>query len=112
MICRPFTAASLLLLATPLFAQTDREGAELAESRLRGCLLAGSSAAPRTGLREAVVSVRTFCAPQIGRVRDDRVGAATRGLSGKAAKDAQARAIHSLNDEIALAIANFTGLKI
>jgi hypothetical protein len=94
--------------ATPAAAADD--AAELAESRLHGCLLAGSSAAPQTGLREAVVSVRSFCAPQIKRVRGYRVKVATSGLSGDPKKAAEDRAIRALNDEIALAIANFTGL--
>lgn len=86
--------------------------AELAEQRLRGCLLAGASAAPSSGLEAAVIAVRSFCAPQIKRVREDRVRSATEGLKGDAAKAAEDRAIRALNDEIALAIANFTGLTL
>ena len=103
--------ATLLVLATasPAVAQ-ETLAPELAESRLRGCLLAGSSAAPQTGLPEAVVSVRAFCGTQIARVRDNRVAAATRGLTGQAEQDAKTAAIAALNDEIARAVANFTGL--
>ncbi|MFN4113301.1 MAG: hypothetical protein ACK4GD_05120 [Sphingomonadaceae bacterium] len=99
-----------LALCTAVPATAADDAAELAESRLRGCLLAGSSAAPQTGLREAVISVRSFCTPQIKRVQGDRVKAATTGLSGEARKAAEHTAIRALNDEIALAIANFTGL--
>jgi hypothetical protein len=91
-------------------AAQDQQQVDLAESRLRGCLLAGSSAAPRTELRAAIVSVRSFCKPQIDRLQGFRVDAATAGLSGDEAKTAKDRAIRALNDEIALAIANFTGL--
>ena len=98
-------------LAWPLAAQEDLPP-DLAEQRLRGCLLAGASAAPRTGLTEAVVAVRSFCTPQIKRVRNHRVAAATGGLKGEARKSAEDRAIRALNDEIALAISNFTGLTL
>lgn len=94
-------------LAAPAAAS---EAGDLAESRLRGCLLAGSSAAPQTSLHEAVVQVRAFCLPQINRVRGIRARAATAGLSGKAVKAAEDTAIRALNDEIARTIANFTGL--
>jgi hypothetical protein len=95
--------------AAPAVAQGDA-GADLAESRLRGCLLAGSSAASPTSLRQAVVSVRTFCKPQIDRVLALRVAAAAAGLTGRAADLAEERARRALNDEIARSIANFTGL--
>ena len=97
------------LLAAPLSAQPAGTDYDLAESRLRGCLLAGASAAP-SELRAAIVSVRSFCTPQISRVQGYRVTAATKGLAGQAAREAEARAVRALNDEIALAIANFTGL--
>jgi hypothetical protein len=45
-------------------------------------------------------------------VREDRVRTATEGLKGDAAKAAEDRAIRALNDEIALSIANFTGLTL
>jgi hypothetical protein len=102
--------ALALALSAAFPAVAADEAADLAESRLRGCLLAGSSAAPQTGLREAIISVRSFCAPQIKRVRADRVKAATAGLSGDSRKAAEERTTLALNDEIARAIANFTGL--
>lgn len=107
---RPLFAGALALaVAAPVTAQ-DNVAPDLAESRLRGCLLAGSSAAPNAGLQQTVVAVRAFCAPQIKRVRQHRVEAATAGLKDAAAKDAEKAAIFALNDEIARAIANFTGL--
>lgn len=105
-------ALGVVVLALSVAPSTTHASpeAELAEQRLRGCLLAGASAAPRSGLEAAVIAVRSFCAPQIKRVREDRVDTATQGLKGDAAKAAEVRAIRTLNDEIALAIANFTGL--
>ncbi|NCP19591.1 MAG: hypothetical protein GW855_10595 [Erythrobacter sp.] len=82
-----------------------------AETRLRGCLQAGAAGAPRTGLRAAVLATRALCAPQIKRVEAQRIAAATQGLTGDEAIDAEKQAVLELNDEIALAIANFTGLR-
>ncbi|MFW2349600.1 hypothetical protein [Qipengyuania sp.] len=106
-----FAPVLALIVAAPVAAEKDISP-ELAESRLNGCLLAGSTAAPRNDLREAVVSVRAFCAPQIKRVRNDRVAAATAGLSGVARKAADDAATRKLNDEIALVIAKYTGLTL
>ena len=106
-----FAPVLALIVAAPVAAEKDISP-ELAESRLNGCLLAGSTAAPRSGLREAVVSVRAFCAPQIKRVRTDRVAAATAGLSGADRKAAEDAATRKLNDEIALVIAKYTGLTL
>lgn len=103
--------ALALILAAPVAAEKDISP-ELAESRLNGCLLAGSTAAPRSDLRAAVVSVRAFCAPQIKRVRTNRVAKATAGLSGVARKAADDAATRKLNDEIALVIAKYTGLTL
>ena len=103
-------AGMAFALTAPLTAQPGSTDETLAESRLRGCLLAGASAAPTSGLTAAVVSVRSFCTPQIDRVRGYRVAAATEGLSGDTAREAEDRAVRALNDEIARAIANFTGL--
>lgn len=103
--------ALVAMLATPAAAQEDLTP-EHAEQRLRGCLLTGASAAPRSDLRSAIIAVRAFCAPQIKRVRHDRVAEATRGIKGDAAKPAEDRAIRRLNSEIALAISNFTGLTL
>ena len=112
---KPGLIAFVATLAAPALAgdagPAGREPAQdLAESRLHGCLLAGSSAAPDTGLREAVISVRAFCGTQLNLVRDMRVRSATAGLHGDDADAAKDRAIRALNDEIAHAIANFTGL--
>ena len=104
---RTLALAAALSAAFPATAAND--AADLAESRLRGCLLAGSSAAPQSGLEAAIISVRSFCAPQIKRVRTDRVKMATAGLSGESRKAAEQRTVLALNDEIARAIANFTG---
>lgn len=95
----------------PSLSAQDALSPQQAETRLRGCLQSGSAGAPRTGLRAAVVATRALCAPQINRVQADRVAVATRGLTDDAAEQARRRAIRQLNDEIALAIANFTGLR-
>ncbi|MEZ5683445.1 hypothetical protein [Novosphingobium sp.] len=107
---RPVTFASaMLVMAAP--AQADQPlGPDLAESRLRGCLLAGSSAVSRPDLQGAVIQVRAFCGAQINRVRDLRVAAAKQGLKDADAREAEDRAIRALNQEIAEAVANFTGL--
>ena len=101
---------AILALATPATAQQALPPQQ-AEARLRGCLQAGAAGAPWTGLREALVAVRTLCTPQIERVRANRVAAATQGLTEEDAARAEKRATRELNDEIALAIANFTGLR-
>ncbi|MFC0589858.1 hypothetical protein ACFFF7_10570 [Novosphingobium aquiterrae] len=105
--------ATPVLAAQPLPAATEQTpSADLVESRLRGCLLAGSSATDQPDLRTAVVQVRSFCGSQIARVRDRRIADATRGLSGAQAEAAANRTILALNDEIARAIASITGLKL
>lgn len=103
-----FTAFAL---AAPAVAD-DALDDELAESRLRGCLLAGSSATGQTQLEAAVIQARAYCGAQINRVRDMRVAAATKGLDGNDAEGAKTRATRELNDEIAQAVANFTGLQL
>ncbi len=99
------------LASSPTLSAQEALSPQQAETRLRGCLQSGSAGAPRTGLRAAVVAVRALCKPQIDRVADDRVASATTGLTDDDAEQAKQRAIRQLNDEIALAIANFTGLK-
>jgi phage-related minor tail protein len=104
-------AAALLALALAAPALADNVPSDLAESRLRGCLLAGASSAdPVAGLEATIIRTRAYCGAQISRVRDQRVAAATAGLTGSDAKAARDRAIRALNDEIAHAIANFSGL--
>ena len=114
-LLKPGLIALVAMLAAPAVADdpdaSGREPAQaLAESRLHGCLLAGSTAAPDTGLRDAIISVRAFCGAQLNRVRDLRVESATAGLRGAQADAARDQAIRGLNDEIARTIANFTGL--
>ncbi len=100
-----------LLMAAPAVAE-EAISQDLAESRLRGCLLAGSSSTGQSQLEAAVIQVRAYCGAQINRVRDMRVAVATKGLKGNAAEDAKTRAIRALNAEIAQAVANFTGLQL
>ena len=98
-----------LTFASPALA--DDVPPDLAESRLRGCLLAGSSGTGQTQLEAAVIQVRAYCGAQIRRVQDQRVKAASQGLSGNEAEAARTRAIRALNIEIAQAVANFSGLQ-
>lgn len=104
------TLAFVAALGACAPAIAANQGAELAESRLRSCLLAGASAAPQTGLEAAIISTRAFCGTQIRRVRENRVKAATAGLSGENREAAEDRTIRALNNEIAVTIANLTGL--
>jgi hypothetical protein len=104
----PFFAAALMV-AAGAFASEDGTGQQ-AEDRLRGCLLAGSSAAPRTSLAAALQSTRAFCRPQINALAQERTTTATAGLDGVAAEDVRKQTLRQLNNEIAYAVANFTGL--
>lgn len=104
--------AYIAVLCSVVPAVAADDAAERPASRLNVCLIAGSSAAPQTDLREAVIFVRSFCAPQIKRVRIERVEVATKGLSGEAKKAAKDRATRVLNNEIAVTIANLTGLTL
>ncbi|HOB13025.1 MAG TPA: hypothetical protein PK680_01270 [Novosphingobium sp.] len=104
----PFACAALAL-AAPALAE-EPSTANHAETRLRGCLQAGSSAVTRKDLQGAVIEVRAYCGAQINRVRKQRVAVATQGLEGEEARIAEDRAVRALNREIAWAVANFTGL--
>ena len=112
---KPAFALSLALAAglvsSPTLSAQETLSPQQAETRLRDCLQSGSAGAPRTGLRAAVVAVRALCKPQIDRVADHRIAEATQGLTGDEAEQARQSAILQLNDEIARAIANFTGLR-
>lgn len=92
-------ALALAGLATPAVAGEFDNAA--AESRLRGCLLASAGSAVSGDLKTKVAEARAFCGAQIGKVRDQR----TAGLIGAA----KAQAIRTLDEEIAVAVANFTG---
>ena len=118
---RLFLGLALLTSAlAPLAAQDDLSSEELLERRLRACLVSGSAGAPRDSLLSAVVAVRSLCYTQIRRVREFRLAAvdASFGLPearlGASRQDeldrARDAATRKLNDEIALAISNFTGL--
>ena len=98
-----------LALAAPASAEDDISP-DLAESRLRGCLLAGASGTGQSQLEAAVIQTRAYCGAQINRVQRQRVAAATAGLKGNEAEAAKTRAIRALNAEIAQAVANFSGL--
>ena len=109
---RRLLTVSLLATALlgPVAHASDTDQPDSAEKRLRGCLAAGASTEPKVSLASAVQHVRALCGPQIGDVSEERVSAATKGLSGDEAEEAKARTIRELNNEIAFAIANFTGL--
>jgi hypothetical protein len=114
--------ALLASVATPLAAQDDPSDGALLERRLRACLVSGSAGAPRDSLLSAVVAVRSLCYTQVRRVREFRLAgidasfglpearlSASRQDELDRARDAATR---QLNDEIALAISNFTGLTL
>jgi len=109
MIRAILVGCAVVALAAPAAAD-EPLGPDLAESRLRGCLLAGSSAVTRKDLEGAVIQVRAYCGAQIKQVREQRVAAATQNLKGDEARDAADRAVRVLNQEIALAVSNFTGI--
>jgi hypothetical protein len=104
--------AAILALGLAAPALADDLPRDLAESRLRGCLLAGASSTGQTQLEAAVIQVRAYCGAQIRRVQEQRVAAAIEGLRGDEAEAARASAVRALNDEIAQAVANFSGLQI
>lgn len=89
---------------------TDAQDHDAVEARLRGCVAAGAASAPKTALANAVQHDRALCGPQITDLAEIRAGVAAAGLSGEAAEEAKARALRELNNEIAFAVANFTGL--
>ena len=111
---------AVLLAATAAVPVAAQDDAATLERRLRACLVSGSAGAPRDSLLNAVVAVRSLCHTQINRVRDLRLETidGSFGLPGArlspAQQDerAQARDLETqrLNDEIARAIATFTGL--
>jgi hypothetical protein len=106
----------LLVLAAPIAARGDLSDRDLLEQRLRACLVSGSAGAPRDSLLSAVVAVRSLCQTQINRLRDFRLHEVDRGFGSPEAgrqdalEQARKAAIFSLNDEVARAISNFTGL--
>ena len=118
----PLGAALLAILAAPLMAQDGLSDGELLERRLRACLVSGSAGAPRDSLISAVVAVRSLCYTQIRRVREFRLAAVDEGFGLPEARLTASRpdeldrardtATRQLNDEIALAISNFTGLTL
>jgi hypothetical protein len=103
--------------AAPLAAQDDSY--PVLERRARACLSNGAAGAPRDSLLSAVVALRSLCAPQITRLRAARLAEVDAGFPPDrnltaTQRDARERARDTarrqLNDEIALAISNFTGL--
>lgn len=100
---RAACALALVTLAAPALA--DDVPADLAEGRLRGCLLAGASSASQSELAAKVIEVRAFCGAQIRRVAANRTAAA-------ATTEAKAAAIRALDTEIAQAVARFSGMTL
>jgi hypothetical protein len=98
-------ALAVLLLATPASASAEELNHEQAMKRMEACLSSGAPSAPRESLTAAAIQLRALCKPQIDRVRDLRLA----GVEDAAARDA---IIRRLNDEVAFAIANYTGLSL
>ena len=108
-IILPLLAAALLDAAPRVDAA--EESVTLAERRLRACLSANASGGHST-IEAAVLSTRAACKPQIDAARDQRIIAATAGLDPAASQAVTQRVTRELNNEIAHAIANFSGLPL
>jgi hypothetical protein len=116
---RMLAGLALLGAAIPAAAQ-EASDERIAERRLRACLEGGLAGAPRDSLMAAVISVRSLCRIQIGRANDERIREidARFGLPDTPLSDVQraqlakARdaATRLLNDEVVVAVSNFTGL--
>ena len=117
---RPALILAALAITAPAEASPEELTHAQAMKRMEACLSTGAPGAPRTGLRAAIVALRSLCAPQIHRVRDLRLAEidARYGLPEAEITDAQQVERHAaheaaerrLDDEVAFAIANFTGL--
>ena len=119
---KPLVAALAMgALVLPLSAPAQGQGGSDELTRhLRACLSAGAGGAPKDSLFSAVAALRSLCGVQIKRVRAYRLAEIDRhfGLPGAKLtpqrKDelerAHEAATRALNDEVALAISNFTGL--
>ena len=107
-------------LAVPVPAQNVASDEAALVRKLRDCLTAGAPGAPRDSLTSAVVALRSLCYTQIRRVRDvrlraidERFGLPEASLTQREHEElerARDLATRHLNDEIAVAVANFTGL--
>lgn len=101
--------AGLAVAAAP--PETDGEGQVLAERRLRACLSA-NGAGGQTTFDGALQAARAACRPQINALRDVRVIHATAGLEPAAARVVERRVTIALNNEIAHAVADFSGMPV
>ncbi|MGX7951154.1 hypothetical protein ACWPM1_01200 [Tsuneonella sp. HG249] len=102
----PLIALGAVAAAPPL--EADSESATQAERRLRACVSANASG--HGTIEAAILHTRAACKPQINDLRDVRIIAVTSGLEPDAARVAEQRVTRELNNEIAHAIANFSGL--
>jgi len=103
----PLLALGAIAAAPP--PEGAQESTTQAERRLRACLSSNASGAHRT-IEAAILSTRAACKPQIDDALDARIIAATAGLEPDAAQVVQRRLTTKLNNEVAHAIANFSGL--
>ena len=103
----PLLALAAISAAPPLEAASESQ--TQAERRLRACLTTHASGAGPS-LEAAILATRAACKPQIDAVRDVRIIEATAGLAPDAARVVEQRVTRELNNEIAHAIANFSGL--
>lgn len=121
---RSFTFVCVLLAAAvPAAAQVDYPSDEKSlERSLRTCLTTGAPGAPRGSLEEATVALRSLCYTQIRRLREFRLAEVDKKFEQPATvltpsereayESAREAAIRGLNDDITLAISNFTGLSL
>ena len=101
--------AALAVSAAPPVAAAASEKSVQAERRLRACLSTHASHGAAT-IEAAVLATRAACKPQIDAARDVRIIEATAGLDPQAAQVVAQRVTRTHNNEIAQAIATFSGL--
>jgi hypothetical protein len=109
------TSRTLILGLAALFGvsaapppEGGRESTTQAERRLRACLVTHSGG--QATLEAALLAARSACKSQIESLLDIRIIHATAGLEYGAARVVERRVTGALNQEIALAVANFTRL--
>jgi len=116
-------AVALLAASSPAAAQLEYPSDTASLDRgLRTCITTGAPGAPRGSLTEAAAALRSLCGTQIRRVREFRLGEVDKQfhqpdtvLTPDEREDfesARLAAVRQLNEEIDLAIANFTGLTL
>jgi hypothetical protein len=108
---RVLLLAGTLALAAPAQAG-EAVPYELALSRLRACVTAGSAGAPRESLQAAVIAVRSLCRPQINRAyeaSDRRVAAANPRAKAAQLSELRQAARRTIDYDLAILVSTATG---